>query len=634
MDVGVSDSSRRYHGGGARSMRQLLLQLSQSKHFIWVFLLFVLVTHIPTGKGGLLSDDFIQWAAATAPEALAEKGFHVADPDNTFYERIKNSFLFMSADTTATAELKAYGAVPWWSPDDVTMHMFRPLAAVTHWFDYTYLDGDVFFMQLHSVLYLLLLAVSFYIFCKRLGCPGWVPAMAVCLFVFSYSIPANLNWLAARNALMAPMFGLWAIMFHDRWRREDDYGYLLASLLMLGFALLSAEAGVATLAYLGAYSLLLDPRRSLLNAWTILPAIGVVALWRVFYSTHGFGTENIDLYVDPVRSPLEFLTERVPMLPVFYLRLILGPLAVGLLGITSSVAVLSLISLVICALAIRVIYPHLKGSRLMKFGLLGSAVAVIPFLSTSPGFRMEPFLHIGFFIVVSIWLYGLSRQVKLGRAMKTIAIAFLILHLAIPTLLTVARHWRLVTLEVVSADVYSMVASDLKDGDTNLVIVNPPDFSNYYHRPFDWAYEGLPLPKRIQMLVPGMSSVTITRESEDTYRLTSQEGFAMLSNTPKAIDSREDPNFNKPKVLAFRGNNNIMTNDETSFSLGQRVQANGFQLVILAMNGELPSEVRVKFNANESSVWQWYDWEDQAYKRMDTMIVGEKRFIPGPFDKT
>lgn len=635
MDVGVSDSSRQYGGESSRGLRQILLQLSQSKQFIWVFLLFVLITHIPTGKGVLLGDDFIQWAAATSPEVLAEKGFHVADPDNTFIERIKNSFLFMSGDTTATAELKAYGGVPWWSPDDVTMHMFRPLSALTHWLDYNLFQNDVFLMQLHSVLYLLLLAGSYYAFCRRFGAAGWVPALAVFMFVFSYSVPMNLNWLAARNALIAPMFALWCIMFHDRWRTQDNYGYLLLSLAALALALLSAEAGIATLAYLGAYALLLDPRRSILNAvWTLLPALGVVVAWRLLYSSQGFGTENIDLYVDPVRSPVEFLTERVPMLPVYYLRLILGPAATLLVGITSSIMALSLISLVICALAIRVIYPQLRHSRLMQFGLLGSAVAIIPFLSTNPGPRMEPFLHIGFLLVAGTWLYELWRQGSLTRGIKVLAVGFLIFHLAIPTVLTVARHWRIVTLEIVHTDVYSTVAEDLRAGDKNLVIVNSPDFSNYYHRPFSWAYHKLPMPEKVQMLAPGLTPVTISRESENRYRLISNEGFAMIANTPQKVDFRDDPHFNKPKVLAYRVNNQIMTNDETAFTVGQKVTGNGFEAEVMNMQGDLPTEIRVEFVENEPSVWQWFDWKDQRYKRMDQLEIGERRHIPGPFDKS
>ena len=634
MDVGVRDSSRPYREGRRRSLKDILLQLTGSRQYLWVFLLFVLVTHIPTGKGVLLGDDFVQWMAATTPQALADKGFHVANPDNSFMERIKNSFLFMSGDTTATAELKAYGAIPWWSPDDVTMHMFRPLSALTHWFDYNYLQGNVFLMQFHSVLYLLLLAGSFYVFCRRFQCPGWVPALAAGLFVFSYSVPVNLNWLAARNALIAPMFALWALMFHDRWRKQDQGGYLFLSLAALALALLSAEAGVATLAYIGAYALLLDPRRSLLNVWTLLPALAVVVAWRLLYSSQGFGTENIDLYVDPVRSPMEFLTERVPMLPVYYLRLLLGPFATLFLGVTSSIMVLSLIALVICALVIWGIYPQLKRSRLMKFGLLGSAVAIIPFLSTNPGPRMEPFLHVGFLIVASTWIYELTQQGALKRGVKIALVSFLVLHLAIPSLLTVARHWRLVTLEVVPADVYSSVADDLRDGNTNLVIVNSPDYSNYYHRPFGWAYDGLPMPKKVQMLAPGLNAVTIRRESETVYRLSSSDGFAMMSGVPRNVDFRDDPHFNKPKVLAYRVNNQIMTNNETSFSVGQKVMANGFELVVLNMKNDLPSELRVEFLGEEPSVWQWFDWKDQAYKKLDQLAIGERCFLPGPFDES
>jgi len=145
----------------------LVRRLVESKYYLLFFLLLVLSTHIPTGKGVLLGDDFIQWAATTTPEALENKGFSIADDSNSFPQRIKNAFLFMSADNSATKELKAYGAIPWWSPDDITMHMFRPIAGITHWIDYQFLDGDVFLMQLHTVMYLLMLTVSYFALCRQ-----------------------------------------------------------------------------------------------------------------------------------------------------------------------------------------------------------------------------------------------------------------------------------------------------------------------------------------------------------------------------------------------------------------------------------------------------------------------------------
>ncbi|OUS31225.1 hypothetical protein A9Q99_04300 [Gammaproteobacteria bacterium 45_16_T64] len=69
--------------------------------------------------------------------------------------------------------------------------------------------------------------------------------LALALFVFSYSMPMNMNWLASRNAIIAPMFAILVLIFHHRWRRI--YYFLPLSLFALVLALLSAEAGIAIL---------------------------------------------------------------------------------------------------------------------------------------------------------------------------------------------------------------------------------------------------------------------------------------------------------------------------------------------------------------------------------------------------
>lgn len=613
-------------------MTVLVRRLIHSKHFIVFFLLLVLATHIPTGKGVLLGDDFIQWAAATTPDVLADKGFSIADASNSFSQRIKNTFLFMSADNSATQELKDYGAIPWWSPDDITMHMFRPLAGITHWIDYQFLGGDVFLMQLHTVIYLLMLTVSYFALCKALNMPSWTPMLAIGLFVFSYSMPMNMNWLASRNAIIAPMFAIWALVFHHHWRIDNQPRFLIYSLLALLLALLSAEAGIAILAYLGAYAIILDPKRSVANVWTIIPALLVVALWRLGYSSEGFGTENIDLYVDPVRSPKEFLTQQLPTLPLFYGKMLLGPLAAVMLLVSSSTLVLSLISLVVCLLALWLISPQLRRNRLMQFGALASVIALIPFLSTTPGSRSEPFMHIGLFITLSLWVYLVLQQTSVSTVMKTVVGAFLVIHLALPTIGTAARHWRLITLEVKGADAYSSVAAELADGKTNLVLVNSPDYFAYYHRPFGWAYHNQPLPNKIQLLAPGLTRIQVTRKSEYIYDLRSEEGFAFIGADPQDVDTREDPQGNRLKVVGYRANNEIVTNRSTRFHQGQIILSNGYSVTIKEMDGPRPIALSIEFHSNEPSVWQWFDWSDLSYKKFSTLAVGDAITLPGPFD--
>ncbi|MCG8314956.1 MAG: hypothetical protein MI976_17235 [Pseudomonadales bacterium] len=629
-------------------MKSRLGQFAQSSVFIWVFLFFVLITHIPTGNTELLGDDYVQWGAVTLPQDLYQKGLQIANPDNQLVDKIKNMFLFLSADSGATQQLKAYGAIPWWINDDITMHMFRPLSALTHWFDYQYLDKNVFAMQFHSLLYILLLALSYFIVSRHFlafanansqggrsqGTVAWIPALAVALFIFSYSVPINFNWLCARNAFIAPLFALWTLWFHHLWADKHRVVYLLLSMASMMLTLLAAEAGVATLAYIGAYALLLDERPFFKRMFTILPALLVVVLWRVGYSSQGFGAENIDLYVDPVRSPYEFVTQRIPMLPIYYAKVVLGPLAMLWLTVTSSIWILSSISLVACALVLWPLWPLIKSNRLVQFGLLGSVVAIIPFLSTNPSARSEPFLQIGFFLALAIWLFSVSQRPQMGKGLKIFIVLLLGVHLVVPTLLVAGKHWRLLTLDVKSMDAYSSVEPAIAagNGERDLVIVNSPDYFAYYHRPFSWSYNGQTLPRSIKFLAPGLTRMTIERLDKDTYRLTSAEGFAVLSDTPAEVDSRQDPEKNRHRVLGYRANNQIMTKADQAFSAGQDFSVTGMDISISVAERGVPKTLIITLHDVDAAVWQWYDWSDYNYKPFTELEIGESTTLLGPFD--
>ena len=622
-------------------MKTRLGEFAQSSLFIWAFLFFVFITHIPTGNTELLGDDFVQWGAVTLPQDLYQKGLEIANPDNGFVDKIKNMFMFLSADSGATQQLKAYGAIPWWINDDITMHMFRPLSSVTHWLDYQYLDKNVFAMQFHSLLYILLMALSYFVVMRNFlsfanqpnGTVAWIPALAVAFFIFSYSVPINFNWLCARNAFIAPIFAIWTLWFHHLWRHQNSIPYLLLSMTTMMLALLSAEAGVATLAYIGAYALLLDKQPFIKRMLTVLPALLVVVVWRMGYSSQGFGAENIDLYVDPVRSPYEFITQRIPMLPIYYAKVVLGPLAMLWLTVTSSIWILSGISFIACALVLWPLWPLIKSNRLVQFGLLGSVVAIIPFLSTNPSARSEPFLQIGFFLALAIWLYGVSQRQQISKGLKTFIVVLVGVHLVVPTLLVAGKHWRLLTLDVTSMDAYSSVEPQIAagNGERDLVIVNSPDYFAYYHRPFSWSFNGHALPRSIKFLAPGLTTMSIERIAEATYRLTSDEGFAVLSDTPQNLDSRPDPERNRHRVLGYRANNQIMTKADQAFKTGQAFSVTGMDITIKEALDGVPKVLLVELQAADAAVWQWYDWTDYSYKAFTSLAIGESVTLPGPF---
>src|SRR5262249_44926467 len=106
------------------------------------------------------------------------------------------------------------------------------------------------------------------------------------------------GWLANRNAVMALAFGLAALLAHHLWREGWKPG-VWASPLLLALSLASAEAGLGTAAYLGAYGLCLERERGWRRWATLAPAGLVLALWAALYRLGGYGTRSSGLYLDP-----------------------------------------------------------------------------------------------------------------------------------------------------------------------------------------------------------------------------------------------------------------------------------------------------------------------------------------------
>ena len=137
---------------------------------------------------------------------------------------------------------------PWWTLADAKVFFYRPLSAASLWLDYRLWPNSNALMHLHSLLWygaLCYLAAMLY---RRFA--GNTPSTGLALMLFALStahIGAVVS-LAARNLLMTAFFGLLALYFHDRWRRDGWVPGLFLSLLNVILGLLSAESGVAVFA--------------------------------------------------------------------------------------------------------------------------------------------------------------------------------------------------------------------------------------------------------------------------------------------------------------------------------------------------------------------------------------------------
>lgn len=142
------------------------------------------------------------------------------------------------------------GVWPWWTSPDLRAAFWRPLTVATHWVDYQLWPDHAIIMHAHSLAWWAVLIVCVTVMYRRLAGGLWVAGLAALFYAIDDARGMPVGFLANRNAIISTVFGVLAIIYHDRWRRDKSkVGAWLAPACLLA-ALLSAEAGVGALAYL------------------------------------------------------------------------------------------------------------------------------------------------------------------------------------------------------------------------------------------------------------------------------------------------------------------------------------------------------------------------------------------------
>ena len=221
-------------------------------------------------------------------------------------------------DDEGIENLRNYGAIPWWTVPDCRISFWRPVTSFTMWLNYQLYPNSVALQHLHSVLWFreaaaFVLAVLY----RRLNGATWIAGLAGLLYVLDDTNYFPVAFVANRNAVIALFFGLLAVLMHDKWRRERSIGGAVLACVFLALSLLSAEAGVATAAYIGAYALVFEQGRLSRRIGSLIPAAAVVILWWIVPRRSGYSTYASGVYIDPAAEPVRFtaaMLERAPLL--------------------------------------------------------------------------------------------------------------------------------------------------------------------------------------------------------------------------------------------------------------------------------------------------------------------------------
>ena len=238
-----------------------------------------LVLALPSLGVGLLGDDLTHRAV------VRNQGLAVGVRTSPWHP-----FRFLDGDPARNGKLMDLGWLPWWSDPRCKAAFLRPATALTHILDYRGWPDWPWLMHAQSLVWYAAVVWGAATLYRRLmgrALPAWAAVLAALLFTVDEAHTWPVCWLANRNAIVAAAVGLWALVAHDRWRRDGwRWGAVLTPLL-LALALLGKELAVCVGAYLLAYALFLDrgPWRSRLLS--LLPCLLVGVAWLIAHTDRG-----------------------------------------------------------------------------------------------------------------------------------------------------------------------------------------------------------------------------------------------------------------------------------------------------------------------------------------------------------
>jgi len=289
-------------GSGTSVTARLQVLAGHRRAPIFLALLALLLA-LPALGGGFMMDDYFHL------NVLRHQGeWAAADP-------LRDLFAFIPADHAAW--MRDSGMPPWWSSPTVDIHFARPLTALTHMLDHALWPDSPALQHLQSLLWFALavgLAASFY---RRIFSSPAVACMAALLFAVSDTHAGAAGWLSGRNGLLCLVFGLGTMHLHLSWRRTRSWRHLLLAMILFAAGLACGEAALGATAHIGAWQFTREEGPWSRRLLPLAPYAGVVALWRILYVTHGFGTQGSSRYLDPGSHPVLFLqalVERAPLL--------------------------------------------------------------------------------------------------------------------------------------------------------------------------------------------------------------------------------------------------------------------------------------------------------------------------------
>jgi hypothetical protein len=565
---------------------------------LYVAILAVILT-LPSLKAGLIGDDYHHKLLMSGSKSIVK-----------LLDSPIDMFRFFDGNPERIFKLKDYGILPWWTYEKVKGAFWRPLASITHWLDYIIWPNSPPLMHLHSLLWYGALVMVVAFFYRRFATVPLVAGLAALLYAIddAHGMPAG--FLSNRNALMATLFGVLAIISHDRWRRDNWRAGITLGPLFLAASLLSAEVGISTCAYLAAYMVFIDRSSWRRRFAAIIPCAAVVIVWRLLWTHLGYGVENVGGYVDPLSEPLRFISAVKNHAPFLLLgQLALPPSEISIMLHPKHWILLWRIALIFLVFVVFVLTPLLRRDRTARFWALGMLLSILPICATFPSDRILTFVGIGAMGLVAQLLFVVfgktePRPKPLLWRIPAFVLAgiFILIHLIVaPLALPLRAAYPIMPKKFTDKFMISgPLDSSVKNQD--LVIVNPPVAFFFLVNTLVWESNNQPMPRHLRILTSSLfRPVKIYRPDAKTLVVQPEYGYYAW-----ALDA-------------------LFRDRKHPFSVGDRVELTGMTVEIIELTGDgRPAKAAFTFAVSlEDPSLRWLQYKDGSFVPFTPPAIGE-----------
>jgi hypothetical protein len=603
-DGAAKDRSQNPAPGFLERLRMALEKQLSRRSAAWLSIAASLLLASPSLASGLGMDDYFHRILL---QGMSVPGLH---------ERRFDLFAFANGDAVLGRAQQDLGILAWWADPAVKLAYLRPISSATHVLDYALWPDRPVLMHVQNLVWLGLSLVLLQRLYRRLETP-WIACLALLLYGIDDAHGFAISWIANRNAMVALVFGLCVLLLHDGWRRERRRWSAVASPVMLVVALLSGESALAVCAYLFSYALFVDPAGRKSAIYSLAPYAAIVVVWRLVYTSLGYGAEGSGLSIDPAGDPAAFAAAIAERLPVLLTAGFAFPPSEGWVlypMIADWVPALAAgwVLLIVAALA-ALFWPLLVADRNARFWALGALLGSLPACAQVPHDRLLFWTGIGAAgLLARFFVFVLRREPAVygsaARRRFSLIAAGVLFAVHVP-FAAGALPLRAQAMADV-AEVMERAAKNVPDApdveNKSVVLVNPPGDAIPIYLQLERIATGRHAPAHMRWLATGASAVTVERLDERRLRVTPADGFLSWES------ERMQRSLDRPMPI------------------GHEVRLSDMTIRVLRHTPDRrPAEVEVTFaEPLESPSLLWFEWTAAGFQRFQLPSPGQRVTLP------